>query len=249
MPRQRVMITGAAGRVGRVLTRAWRDTYDLTLVDVHPIGKRFGARAVVADVRDEAAMLALCRDQDVVVHLAIEGNLDAPPEQLAPVNLTGTRKVMQAAAAAGCRRLVYASSLAIDLYPERDYSRVKLETEGWARRIAGSTSLSIHCLRLGRVLPPDHWAIWPDNKDLDFVLTYGDMTELFTRSINAPAEIHFGVFNGISGNEPASHPIAYTRDRLCYAPKDNAHELARLRFRSPGGLLRRILSRLGRSWS
>jgi UDP-glucose 4-epimerase len=62
------------------------------------------------DVLDRDAVDALVEDADVVVHLAfviVAGGGDSRE-----VNLTGSRNVFEAAAAAGARRLVYTSSVA-----------------------------------------------------------------------------------------------------------------------------------------
>lgn len=62
------------------------------------------------DVLDREAVEALVADADVVVHLAfviVAGGGDSRE-----VNLTGSRNVFEAAAAAGARRLVYTSSVA-----------------------------------------------------------------------------------------------------------------------------------------
>ena len=62
------------------------------------------------DVLDRAAVDELFADADVIVHLAfvIMGGL----EETRSVNLEGSRNVFEAAAAAGAKRLVYASSVA-----------------------------------------------------------------------------------------------------------------------------------------
>ena len=67
----RVLITGAAGTVGSALWQAWekQDAYTLTLMDINPITGA-NSRVAQADIRDYAAMQELCRDQDVLVHLA-----------------------------------------------------------------------------------------------------------------------------------------------------------------------------------
>ncbi|MDD3519547.1 MAG: NAD-dependent epimerase/dehydratase family protein [Chromatiales bacterium] len=246
-----VLITGAAGQVGRQLARAWRTDYDLVLVDVRPIRRSKGARGVMADVRDTEDMRALCTGIDTVVHLAISGSLHSPREMLSPVNIDGTRSMFDAAAIAGCRRLIFASSLAIDIdiYADTNYAQAKREVETWAQEIAASTSLSIHCLRLGRVLSSRDRILWPGHPHLDHVLTHGDMIRLFTCSIEAPAAVHFGVFNGISDNDPTPHDISGSRALLGYAPQDDAHSLARRHYRSPIGLARRMKQRLRTPWT
>jgi UDP-glucose 4-epimerase len=62
------------------------------------------------DVLDREAVEALVEDADVVVHLAFV--IVAGGSESREVNLTGSRNVFEAAAAAGAKRLVYTSSVA-----------------------------------------------------------------------------------------------------------------------------------------
>lgn len=64
------------------------------------------------DVRDPAALQAAFRDTDVVIHLAFLVMGDATPETVRQINIAGTLNAFRAAAAAGVRRFVYASSVA-----------------------------------------------------------------------------------------------------------------------------------------
>ncbi len=62
------------------------------------------------DILDRAAVDALVEDADVVVHLAFV--IVAGRGESREINLTGSRNVFEATAAAGVRRLVYTSSVA-----------------------------------------------------------------------------------------------------------------------------------------
>ena len=64
------------------------------------------------DVRDEAALREAFADADVVVHLAFLVTGSASAEVLRSVNVEGTLNAFRAAAQAGARRFVYASSVA-----------------------------------------------------------------------------------------------------------------------------------------
>jgi len=62
------------------------------------------------DVLDRGAVADLVKDADVVVHLAFI--IMGGPEETSAVNMDGSRNVFEAAASAGVKRLVYASSVA-----------------------------------------------------------------------------------------------------------------------------------------
>jgi nucleoside-diphosphate-sugar epimerase len=64
------------------------------------------------DVRDPDALREAFRDADVVVHLAFLITGNASRETTRAINVDGTLNVFRAAAAAGARRFVYASSVA-----------------------------------------------------------------------------------------------------------------------------------------
>jgi len=64
------------------------------------------------DVRDPQVLREAFRDADVVVHLAFQVTGAAPGETIRSVNIDGTLNAFDAAAAAGARRFVYASSVA-----------------------------------------------------------------------------------------------------------------------------------------
>src|SRR4051812_22478305 len=70
------------------------------------------------DVLDRASVQRLCDGADVVVHLAFI--IVAGSRESEHVNLEGSRNVFEAAAAAGARRLVYASSVAAYGFPDLD---------------------------------------------------------------------------------------------------------------------------------
>jgi nucleoside-diphosphate-sugar epimerase len=64
------------------------------------------------DVRDPEVLRDAFHGADVVVHLAFQVTGAAPGEMIRSVNIDGTLNVFDAAAAAGARRFVYASSVA-----------------------------------------------------------------------------------------------------------------------------------------
>jgi nucleoside-diphosphate-sugar epimerase len=112
-----VAVTGPTGEIGRAFISALerapevdrvigmaRRPFDLAGHGWEKTEYRRG------DVLDREAVDALVADADVVVHLAfviVAGGGDSRA-----VNLTGSRNVFEAAAAAGARRLVYTSSVA-----------------------------------------------------------------------------------------------------------------------------------------
>ncbi|WP_240942784.1 NAD-dependent epimerase/dehydratase family protein [Planosporangium thailandense] len=110
-PVRRLLITGAAGNMGRLLRPLLRrDGRVLRLADVVELDHLVsGEERVVADVRDPVAVGTACQGVDAVLHL---GGLssDAPFDDILAVNVAGTHNVLRAAVDAGVSRVILASS-------------------------------------------------------------------------------------------------------------------------------------------
>jgi UDP-glucose 4-epimerase len=117
---QRALVTGAAGFIGCHLVEA------LTAAGVEVIGldnERSGdwrhvqapCRRVERDLADLSSdeLADLCRDVDVVFHLAAEkhNSAKATPQRIIDVNISATRRLFDAAGRAGCPKVVFTSSL------------------------------------------------------------------------------------------------------------------------------------------
>ena len=110
----RIVVTGATGNAGTSVVRAL--AADARVTEIVGLARRLPrlqvprTRWLPADIVD-APLAELFRGADAVIHLAwlIQPSRDAA--QLEAVNVLGTRRVFEAAAAAGVGALVYASSV------------------------------------------------------------------------------------------------------------------------------------------
>jgi len=136
----RIVVTGATGNVGTSVVSVLAS--DARVTEIVGIARRLPqlqvprTRWVAADVVD-APLAELFRGADAVIHLAwlIQPSRDAA--QLEAVNVLGTRRVFEAAAAADVGALVYASSVGT-YSPARDDRMVD---ESWP---AGGTPTSFY---------------------------------------------------------------------------------------------------------
>ena len=114
----RLLITGAAGFIGRYVAReALRRGYRVTGIDRRRSptpGVDF--EFIEADIRDRDRIAEVMKTQDSVVHLAaVTSNLEfiKNPGDCYAVNANGFLNVIDAAAKSGCQGFVYASSAAV----------------------------------------------------------------------------------------------------------------------------------------
>ena len=125
-----VLLTGATGFVGGQCRKFWGDKYKLILADNRPMSEAKdssrteggGDTSLAAhesftllDITVYEDFLAACQGVDTVVHLAATPGAPDDPEgfygSLLPLNVIGTYNAFAAASAAGCKRIVYASSV------------------------------------------------------------------------------------------------------------------------------------------
>ncbi|GIG92765.1 NAD-dependent epimerase/dehydratase family protein [Plantactinospora endophytica] len=110
----RLLVTGAAGRVGRLLRpRLAGPGRVLRLFDVAeqaPANPGEPVEVVRADLFDPAALSAACAGADAVLHLAAIPGEDTWAELLR-VNVEGTQRLLEAARTAGVPRVLLASSI------------------------------------------------------------------------------------------------------------------------------------------
>jgi nucleoside-diphosphate-sugar epimerase len=129
-----VLVTGAAGEVGRRLVRrlaadGWRVRGLVLPAD--PLRARLegtGCEIVEGDIRAPATLGAAVAGVDAVAHLAAV-ILARDPGDYDTINRRGTANMVAAAAAAGVRHFVYVSSASV-VYPRlTTYGRAKLDAE------------------------------------------------------------------------------------------------------------------------
>jgi UDP-glucose 4-epimerase len=180
----RALVTGGAGFIGSNLTDALLARGDEAIVvDDLSTGRREnldqalanGATLVEADIRDRAALEEIAGRElpEVIFHLAAQIDVRksiADPAFDASINIGGTANVLEAARAAGVRRVVFSSTggaiygegkgqqlpLAEDapLAPEAPYGQSKFAGEGYLSLYERLYGLSTIPLRLGNVYGP-----------------------------------------------------------------------------------------------
>ena len=108
-----VLITGAAGFVGRHLVRVClKKGWDVVGMDPKPVTVD-GWEGLQGDLRDRTTLAKVVRDVDIVFHEAAVSSspmFEPDPSQGVEVNVMGGLYLLQASADAGVKRFVYAST-------------------------------------------------------------------------------------------------------------------------------------------
>jgi uronate dehydrogenase len=231
---RRVLITGAAGKIGRSLRAGLRGHYPvLRLLDVAPQDAAgAGEEVITVDLNDRAATELAMSDVDAVIHLAAMSR-EAPFDDILAGNITATYSLFEAARRAGVRRVVLASSHhVVGFYPRGQtvspddpvrpdslYGVSKVFGEALGRLYAEKYGLEVVCLRIGsfaeRPKRPRQLSIW---------LSPRDCVHLVRRCLDTP-HVKFAVVWGVSANAN----IWWKDDAaalLGYHPQDNAEEFA-----------------------
>lgn len=170
----KVLVTGAAGNLGRVLLpELARAGHEARAVDARPVAA--DAEVIQADLRDRSAIAAAVEGVDAIVHgAALHGvHVDTrEPHEFWDTNVTPTFDLLEAARAAGARRFVLCSTMAVygesaqrtadswavvtEESPTRPvdvYGLSKLVCEGLARHYARVHGIACWALRLGMFVP------------------------------------------------------------------------------------------------
>jgi nucleoside-diphosphate-sugar epimerase len=239
--KRKVLITGAAGRIGSFITAQWVDRYDLVLTDVRQPKVTHGFPFHQANLSDFNAVRPLLNGIDTVVHLGANPSMEAKWDSLLPDNLISTYNVFESAHQASCRRVIFASSVnAVLGYPRDEqvklnmpirpinlYGATKVWGEGVASSYACSTDLSCISLRFGWVVDRNSPQITFEHEFLDITFTYEDLTLLVAGAIDAPDDLKLGVFQGVSNNQWKRLDISESIRQLGYHPQDDGFAIAR----------------------
>lgn len=253
---RRVVVTGAAGNLGRKVVAALEARPDLTLT---LLDRREAPSLPIisADLRrPDPAWTRTFDGADIVVHLAANPNHRATWSELVHDNVDATLNVFEAAAAGGVRRVVFASSLhaagctdplsAPAVPAISPYGISKAMGEHIGRHFAELRGLSVICLRLGMVrrgpnpAPRGH----PDLATQYRWLSNRDLSSAFHLAVDA-APITFAVASVTSAVDGSPWSLADARRVLGYEPLDRftpAPEPASQRLR------RRLRRALKRAW-
>jgi len=252
----KVLIIGAAGRLGRRLTRALAPNHALVLGDIVPMDD---PRFVRLDALDPEAAGAAALGCDAVVYLAIydwaacdetEGLRHAA--KALKVHVLGLHNALRAAWEAHARRFVYTSSVsAVDgiapgemigsghrHWSNGAYGMSKGLGEDVCRQFHAAHRLSVAVLRLGNIYAPEGNGAWMGNvfyPDLSKVceaspsrVHVDDVTRAIELAMTSPGPA-YGLAHVVGDNPGRRWDLEAARRLYGWAPRHSFDERGALR--------------------
>ena len=227
----KVLVTGASGRIGRVLVHGLPSSgFELRPTDRTNANPDPVADLVVADLADPATCRDLVRGVDAVVHLAGHPNTDDWDEAMR-INVEMARQVFSAAADTGVRSIVYASSIHVAgmhpvgtrfdsetaIAPDGAYGSSKAMAEDVLRCIAAIYGISCVALRIGSFRPA------PTNvRELSTWLSHDDCVAVVAAALQV-SQPGFTPIWAFSDNSRAPVDREMWR-QVGYRPQDDAED-------------------------
>lgn len=209
-PFGRLLLTGAAGGLGRVLrerlkplTRVLRVSDKLDLAPAQP-----GEEVIACDLADKDGVLRLVEGVDAVLHFG-GVSVESKFEPILLSNILGVFHLYEAVRKHGVRRVVFASSNHVTGFYRQDeridadapvrpdglYGVSKCFGENLSRFYFDRHGVETVCLRIGSSFPQVK-----DRRMMSTFLSYDDLVHLVTRALLAPKVGHSIIF-GASDNE------------------------------------------------
>ncbi|MBT2288480.1 NAD(P)-dependent oxidoreductase [Paenibacillus albidus] len=233
--KRKLLITGAAGRIGNVLYRGLKEDtrYEVIGADIQADEEQ---GIVQMDVADEARLAELTQGIDTVLHFAWIKDEEDFLGKVLPGNVGGAYKLFESAVQNGVWRIVFASSNhatgyyktdekvdPMDPYrPDSFYGLSKCYIELLGRLYADQGKISSINIRIGNFPEDDR----PHSERAGHIwISERDMLQLVVCCIEADSGQQYLNLYGTSANSDNYYNIGYLEELIGYKPQDDAAEL------------------------
>lgn len=227
---ERILLTGAAGGLGRVLRqRLTGNCAVLRVSDRADLGAaQAGEEVVLADLGDAPAVHALVEGVDAIVHLG-GISVESPWAAVLQGNIVGVYNLYEAARKHGVKRVVFASSnhvtgfyrqsetidAAAPARPDGLYGLSKAFGEDLSRLYFDRYGIETACVRIGSSFPEPK-----DRRMLATWLSYEDLHRVVVACLSTPVLGHTIVF------ATSNNSVSWWDNRLArhvgFVPQDSS---------------------------
>ena len=240
---KKILITGGNGKIGRYFIKNYHNNFSVSVADKQiELGIfKDSVRLTTCDLNDFSRCKAICRDMDVVIHLAGIVDPISESEEILYTNIKTTQNIFRAAVEAKCKKLIYASSAqVIENYPidvqvktnqivkpKNMYGVSKSCGEALAAYYHYNKGIPVICLRIGAYEFPEDFTEM-NTRDLSAYLHPDDFNQLLFACIEKE-NVDFEILNAISDNRYKRLDITKTIEKVGYEPKADSFELFNLK--------------------
>jgi len=222
----RILVTGAAGRVGTTVAKGMLDRHEVRGHDRVEIP--YLDDTIISELDDFAAVVEATRDIDAIAHI---GGLPGGNEweSMLQSNFIGTYNVFEAARQNGVKRIAYASRAGVlGLYPRSQtrtmdmtttpvgiYTVSKVFAEALAHSYAHQHDMEMVCIRIG------NFKLERDQPEHPHHLSHGDCVRVFDQALTHPG-VKFEIVFGVSGSNWPLYDMEHGKRAIGYEPQDYA---------------------------
>ena len=240
-----VVLTGAEGRIGSGFRDEYIDHYQqayslrLAVQDAGFRDHRFHD-VCAFDLADPESVLNAVAGAHTIVHLAGNPSFTANFEELLEPNLIGLVNLFEAGRRAGCKRIVFASSVHAVMgwpaghqvhpretaRPDCFYGAGKVFGEALCSVFSSRYGISCIAVRVGAYVERGRLSEMIEQfpRSVDIAITQGDLAELLHRCVIAPASVDYAIVHGLSNNRYNRLDMTETERLLGYRPTDDAFQ-------------------------
>ncbi len=223
----RILITGAAGKIGSTVARGLTGRYQLRGHDRVPIPDLDDT--VISDLSDFDAMLKATEGMDAVAHIGAVPGSRYSWEEVRNSNIIGTYNVFEACRQNGVRRVVFTSRAGVlSRYPRSitrtvemvptpvgHYTVSKVFGEAMAYSYAHQHDMECVSIRIG------NFNLARDKPEHPHQLSHGDCVRLYEQALTHPG-VKYEVVFGVSDSNWPLYDLEHGRRAIGYYPQDFA---------------------------
>ena len=231
----KVLMTGAAGRIGCSLRQLLVHEYDFRCLDQKPLPHV--EDMITADILNFPAVLTAMTGVAAVIHLAANPNPQQPWSEVYTTGIVGTYNVFEAARQAGVEKIIYAStnhvvagweeekkqiSSELPVRPDSLYGVGKACGEALGRFYADHYHLSVICLRIGSFqVAPQFQNI--NQRSARIWCSPRDLAQLVSQCLQQE-QLGFQIFHAVSNNQQGYLDFRNAERQVGYQPQDNSRD-------------------------